>query len=202
MKYSTSNQATALAGVFQAAMLVHQLALKGQCDEMDLTTSIHSILVTSPKNVAEVYNYEKLHLGTPALKRMLSADSKQPPLDSNVIRYALALLHIERKLSRRSDMLSTIGQRLERTKDQSEHFGLLHDNVINSLAGIYLDTISTFRTRIQVNGQSEHLQNNRNAEKIRAVLLAGVRSAMLWRQCGGSRWQLFIRRSKLLEALK
>jgi len=33
--------------------------------------------------------------------------------------------------------------------------------------------------------------------KIRALLLAGIRSAMLWRQCGGSRWRFIFFRRKI-----
>lgn len=46
-----------------------------------------------------------------------------------------------------------------------------------------------------------HLQDSRNADKVRALLLAGIRSAMLWRQLGGRRWQLLFSRRKLLDQL-
>ena len=45
----------------------------------------------------------------------------------------------------------------------------------------------------------QFLQNPRNAERIRALLLAGIRSATLWRQLGGNRWQLFFSRRKILK---
>ncbi|HSX19775.1 MAG TPA: DUF489 family protein, partial [Gammaproteobacteria bacterium] len=35
--------------------------------------------------------------------------------------------------------------------------------------------------------------------KIRTILLAGVRSAVLWRQLGGSRWQLTFGKKTLLQ---
>ena len=37
-------------------------------------------------------------------------------------------------------------------------------------------------------------------DKIRACLLAGIRSAVLWRQVGGSKWQLLFHRKKLVQA--
>ena len=46
-----------------------------------------------------------------------------------------------------------------------------------------------------------HLQQTDTAAKIRALLLAGIRSARLWRQLGGHRWQLIFSRRKLLDAL-
>ena len=194
-------QAAALAGVFQAASLVEKLAKTGQLTEDELQPSIHSIFVTSPDNVEEVYcGYHNLMTGRRILGSVLNRDSDI--IQSDVIRYALSLIHIEKKLSRNPKMLGTISQRLQRTSEQAEHFGPLHDNVMSSLASVYLDTISTFRTRIQVTGDMRYLQSPSNANKIRAILLAGVRSAMLWRQCGGSRWHLFMNRKKLQEGLK
>ena len=40
--------------------------------------------------------------------------------------------------------------------------------------------------------------NPDNANKVRAILLAGIRAAVLWTQCGGSRWQVLFKRSALL----
>ena len=34
---------------------------------------------------------------------------------------------------------------------------------------------------------------------IRALLLAGIRSAVLWRQLGGRRWRLVTQRQRLLQ---
>lgn len=52
--------------------------------------------------------------------------------------------------------------------------------------------------RLQIHGEMQFLQNPRNAERIRALLLAGIRSATLWQQLGGNRWQLFFSRRKIL----
>jgi high frequency lysogenization protein len=43
--------------------------------------------------------------------------------------------------------------------------------------------------------------SNQQRLEIRALLLAGIRSARLWRQLGGHRWQLVISRRKLLNEL-
>lgn len=190
----------ALAGVFQAAALVERLAKTGQLSEESLQPSIHSIFITSPDDVAHVYgNYDNLTLGRTLLHGVLSRDSQA--IQGDVIRYALALIYLERKLNKTPPMLSLISERLKRAQSQVDHFGLLHDNVISSLASIYMDTISTFKTRIQVTGDPGYLQIPANANKIRAILLAGIRSAMLWRQLGGARWHLFFSRRPLLDAL-
>ena len=49
-----------------------------------------------------------------------------------------------------------------------------------------------------VKGEPPHLQNPDNINKIRALLLAGIRSAMLWRQVGGLRRHIIFNRRKLL----
>ena len=195
------DQAAALSGVFQAAELVDTLARTGQYDREAMNASISSIFVTSPQSVSEVYGgFEYLKTGRTNLERTLSQGNTA--IKGDVLRYALALIHIEKKLGKNPKMLSTIANRLDRIQEQVNHFGMLHENVIASLASLYLDTISTFKTRIQVSGDASHLQNTANASRIRSALLAGIRSAMLWRQCGGSRWTLFMNRKKLLDAVK
>ena len=79
--------------------------------------------------------------------------------------------------------------------------GLRHPAVIAAFGGLYEDTLSTFRHRIQVHGDMRNLQQSGNAAKIRALLLAGIRSARLWRQLGGYRWQMVFSRRKLLDEL-
>ncbi|MEK9134155.1 MAG: DUF489 family protein, partial [Pseudomonadota bacterium] len=58
-------------------------------------------------------------------------------------------------------------------------------------------TISTLTPRIMVNGEHGHLSNPLIAAKVRAALFAGIRSAFLWRQLGGNRWQLLFNRAKI-----
>jgi high frequency lysogenization protein len=116
-----------------------------------------------------------------------------------VMRYAIGLIQLERKVSANPNMLNTIGDELDGTSHQLRHFGMTHPNVIAHLADIYANTISTLTPRIMVSGEHNHLQNTENANKVRALLLAGIRAAVLWRQCGGKRWQLLFQRRKLLK---
>ncbi|WP_163833205.1 high frequency lysogenization protein HflD [Spartinivicinus ruber] len=195
------NQLIALAGVFQASHLVEQIAKQGQAPADALETSISSILSTNPENVEAVYDgLSGLTIGFNILRQILERKNNQP-VHTDTIRYALTLIHLERKLSKVPHMLKTISERLEQVQDQVAHFGINHTNVMANLASLYLDTISTLRPRIQVTGDPQYLQQQANADKIRATLLAGVRSAMLWYQVGGRRWHLLFYRKKLLSAL-
>jgi high frequency lysogenization protein len=46
------------------------------------------------------------------------------------------------------------------------------------------------------------LQMEHVADRIRALLLAGVRLAWLWQQLGGRRWHLILRRRTVLVGLR
>ena len=191
----------ALAGVFEAAALVDRLAKTGQVQEGALGCMLGSLLVRNPKDTLEVYGGDHLNLrdGMRALAGALERNPQSLPRET--LRYAVALISLQRQLDKRDDMLQVIGNRLQQIDSQAQLFGIAHDNVIAACAALYQDTLSTFRQRIQVHGEMRHLQNNRNAERIRALLLAGIRSAMLWRQLGGHRWQLLFSRRKLLDQL-
>lgn len=93
-------------------------------------------------------------------------------------------------------MLKTISVGLDRAKSQTEHFSLTHENVLANLGNLYLQTVSKLQPRIMINGVPDHLSRPEVADKIRTCLLAGIRSAMLWKQCGGRRWKFLLFRKK------
>jgi high frequency lysogenization protein len=194
-------QLTALGAVFQAAVLVDRIAKTGQIAEGDLRCMLGSLMVIDPKDTLDVFGGSDLYLrdGYRALASALERDPNS--LQREPLRYALSMLGLERQLGKREEMLAVIGKRLPQIQNQVEHFGLVHENVIAASGALYQDTLSTLRQRIQVQGDMRHLQQPSNASKIRALLLAGIRCAHLWRQLGGHRWQLVISRRKLLREL-
>jgi high frequency lysogenization protein len=194
-------QLTALGAVFQAAVLVDRIAKTGQIAEGDLRCMLGSLMVIDPRDTLDVFGGNDLYLrdGYRALASALERDPNS--LQREPLRYALSMLGLERQLGKREDMLAVIGKRLPQIQNQVEHFGLVHENVIAASGALYQDTLSTLRQRIQVQGDMRHLQQPSNASKIRALLLAGIRCARLWRQLGGHRWQLVISRRKLLREL-
>ncbi len=194
-------QLVALGAVFEAAVLVDRIARTGQVPNAALGNMLGSLLVREDKPALEIYGGDDLNLrdGYRALVGALERDTSS--LQREPLRYALAMIGLERQLDKRSDLLQVIGSRLDQIQQQVDHFGLTHENVIASFGGLYQDTLSTFRQRIQVQGDMRHLQQSDNAAKIRALLLAGIRSARLWRQLGGHRWQMVFSRRKLLDTL-
>ena len=79
-------------------------------------------------------------------------------------------------------------------QQQLEHFDVVHPNVTARLADIYMKHISTLGPRIMVSGEHNYLEATDNANRVRALLLAGIRAAVLWEQLGGGRLQFLMRR--------
>jgi high frequency lysogenization protein len=194
------NRILALAGVLQAACLVKHLAWKGNINQAEFETCIYSIFQTNPATVEDVYGSKQaLVTGLQNLINLLS-DGKNLK-DPDVARYTISLLHLERLLVKNPAMINALQRGVERAKNQAAHFSNTHENVIANLASVYSDTLSTFKFRIHVSGENTHLSNHNIVNKVRAVLLAGVRSSVLWRQLGGTRWQLvFGKRTMLHDA--
>lgn len=194
-----SRQVLALAGVFQAAVVVDELARTGQVDERAWQTLIRATVDTDPESFEAIYGGHPNHLrqGLETLNAVVGKRQANPV----VLRYGFSLLLLSQKLRKSPQMMDTLGTRLTRVQGQADHFGDTHENVVASLGQIYQDTISTFRYRIVVQGEPSLLQQRMMPERVRAALLAGVRFALLWHQQGGRRWKLIFQRGAMRRAL-
>jgi high frequency lysogenization protein len=191
-------QTLALAGVAQAARLVDQVSKTGSYPLEFLTPSIHSLFMFEAGSVEEVFGgVAGVKLGLNNLASLLA--SRQADENRDLARYVFAMLYLERKFATDPAMMSVVHSRLEHASFRAEHFAAHVNDICHSVSGIYQDTLSKLRFRIKVTGSAQHLENSRNADIIRALLLAGIRSAYLWRQLGGRRWKLIMQRRKLLE---
>lgn len=98
--------------------------------------------------------------------------------------------------------MDQLGQRIDQLDRQLAHFELESEQMLSSLAAIYVDIVSPVGPRIQVIGSPAILQNTQIQAKVRAVLLAGIRATVLWQQVGGGRLQLMFSRNRLFEQAK
>lgn len=202
MNKSWRNIAIALAGVTQAVDIVDQLAKSGYLNTKDFEVCINSLFQQNPESAEAVYGgAANLERGLELLQGLLE-NQRAKSRGTQVLGYCLGVLHLQQRLHKRPKMLAAIGERLTNARHQLEHFGPTHDNVIANLASIYTENISTLQFRIQVVGEYQYLQQPRVANQVRALLFAAVRAASLWRQVGGSRWQLLLYRRKLTDAVK
>ncbi|MCI0511425.1 high frequency lysogenization protein [Chromohalobacter marismortui] len=196
---AVARQTLALAGVFQAAAVVDELARTGQCDERAWNTLIRATLDTNPESFAAIYggHHNNLRLGIDTLSAVMNRQRNDPA----VMRYGFSLVLLMQKLRKDDAMLASLGERLQRVQGQAEHFGETHENVIASLGQLYQDTLSTFRYRIVVQGDPSLLQSRMMPERVRTALLTGVRFALLWHQQGGRRWKLLFQRQAIKKSL-
>jgi high frequency lysogenization protein len=194
-------QTIALAAIFQAASLVEQLARTGEIPTAELELLISSLFKQNPDSFDDIYGARpNLQAGYHGIcKRMGAESSKQSPdIKPEVMRYALSILHLESRLRKDGNMMNQLGSSIQSSVRQADHFHITHESVIGSLADTYKETLSTLSFRIKVTGNPQVLQNSLNANKVRALLLAGIRAAILWRQVGGRRWQLLLSRKRYI----
>lgn len=185
----------ALAGMVQTVSLVRELAQTGKMNETAFQASIHSIFQTNPEDIMSIYNGPSgIKLGLEKLIQLFSSPSNSA---KPIMRYTLSLMHLQKKVSRSSKIVNQLTQHINQVQKQVDYFHLTHPTVIANLADAYLNTISTFKFRIIVWGSQRSLSVTENMDKIRALLLAGIRSSVLWRQVGGSRFQLLFSRAKI-----
>lgn len=194
------NLVIALAGITQAIDLMDKLARTGYLNSADFEVCVNSLFEQNPASTEAVFgNANNLTRGYEVLIELLQKNKRAP--QTALISYCLGVLHLQRRLSRNRAMLDQVGERLDKSRQQVQHFGeVTHENVIAGLASIYSDTISTFPFRIQVAGEAQYLQQSRVANQVRVLLLCAIRAATLWRQLGGSRRHFLLRRAQLTEA--
>lgn len=185
----------ALAGMIQAVSLVKELAQTGKLNETGYHASIYSIFQRNPEDMPAVYE------GLPGVKigleRLIQLFGSNAKAARSLMHYVLSLLYLEKKISRSPRLQNQLIQKINQTQKQVDYFHLTHPTVITNLADTYLQTISKFKFRIIIWGTQRSLSVTENMDKIRALLLSGIRSAVLWRQVGGSRLHLIFSRGKI-----
>ncbi|MBT3045729.1 MAG: high frequency lysogenization protein HflD [gamma proteobacterium symbiont of Ctena orbiculata] len=193
MKYRDSDRAIALSGIYQAASLVQQVARRGLVNADSIAANIHSLFKIDADSVADVYGgVEGVAPGLRLAYRQLSGEETR---DNELTRYLLALVQLERKLNNQLERLERIKEGINSIAARLSHFPATHSNILGALAEVYAENISQLSPRIMVSGEPVYLQNSDNVDKIRALLLSGIRAATLWRQTGGRRRELlFVRR--------
>ncbi len=200
MPHDNLDRVTALAGIYQAVNGVHQIARQGATETASMEPSIYSLFQVNAENVKAVF-------GEPGavaegMRCLIASLTGVPERNLDIIRYAISLMRLERSLSEQPALLSRISSGIEVATAKRDHFGLLHPTVLAHFADLYSETLSHLEPRIIVRGDAVHLRNPDYQNQIRALLLAGVRAAMLWRQVGGSRWQILFQNKRILNAAR
>ncbi len=228
-RHSETERVMALSGLVQAAFLVSNIARSGMVSQTSLESSLNSIFVTNPANTLDVYEGTAgIATGIRVAGELFEKFNIESHVD--VVRYVLALIQLERKVSRYPEKLRAIGAGIslidekrnlnQQIDTQSHDQGDAQDNdqrniqvhaqnrrridqsLVSELAALYETELGVFDPRINILGKENHLKNDNNISRIRALLLSGIRSAVLWHQLGGRRWQLLLTRRSVHQALK
>ena len=200
MQPSIHVQVMALAAIAQAISQVQAIARGEITSPRDIATCLQSIAEQNPTDEIDIYGGQLRNLqnGYKILQQQLTGNGVK---DVEITRYGMAVLILEKALSANADVKQAIGRRIERLQQQLQHFQITDDTLIASIADIYVEHISPLGNRIQVAGSPDQLKQTAVQQKIRALLLAAVRGAVLWRQAGGRRYHFLLNRKALLQEI-
>jgi len=195
---SMDNRMLALAGVAQALAQVRRIADTGQADAAVLSTALDSVFRIDAASAEAVYgDASALRPGLLLLRSYFRNESE----DALLPRLGLAVLQLERRFVR-DEAADRVHRRIVALAPQAARDGSTHPDVLAALGALYADTVSKLRPRVMVQGNPHYLGQAGVVAEIRAVLLAALRSAVLWRQLGGSLWDFMLRRRQMLEAIQ
>nr|WP_147652701.1 high frequency lysogenization protein HflD [Vulcaniibacterium gelatinicum] len=189
----------ALAGLVQALREVRQIAETGQADAAVVGTALDSVFRVDAASTEEVYG------GAQALRpglRLLREYFTNQARDELLPRLALAVMQLERRFVRDRETSARVHQGILAVAPEAQRLGSTHPDVLGALGKLYAETISHLRPRVLVQGNPHYLGQGSVVAEIRAVLLAALRSAVLWRQMGGSLLDFLFRRREMLAAIE
>ncbi len=189
----------ALAGLAQALKQVRQIAETGQSDHAAVTTALDSVFRIDAVSPEAVYaGTDALRPGMQLLRDYFGNQAK----DQLLPRLALAVLQLERRFVREGDTATRVHEGILDLAPKAQALGSTHPDVLAALGSLYADTVSHLRPRVLVQGNPHYLGQAGVVAEIRAVLLAALRSAVLWRQLGGSLWDFLLRRKDMVAAIE
>ncbi len=191
----------ALAAIAQSIALVKQIARDGVFQRASSAEALYEgVLNQTPGSVHELYpDKSQLELGLSYLLQQIGPSQNK---DVEITRYMIGILALERKLNRSPKSLDELGKRLQQIHRQKHDFLFEPETVVASMAGTYSDFISPLGPPLKISGKQDHLQQTKVQNHIRALLLAGIRNAVLWRQLGGKRRQFIFSRQRMVSAAR
>ncbi len=187
----------ALAGIFQATELVRQAANHGTWSGYAASSCLHSLFQLESDSIAEIYGgIARMKLGVETTLAVLQGDSRY----TESLRYAVSLLQIEKKFRKSRKFQETVGSRLADIASQGIELEQheREDLQAHEISKLYTDTVSKLTPRIIVSGRPQYLKSERTVDWVRTLLMAGLRSATLWNQLGGGRFELMFGRKKII----
>ncbi len=193
-----SNKCVALSALFMATEQIDQIAYQGTSNQHDVRTLVQSLFVNEAQDSVSIYG-ELSQLENGFSKTVSMLDSKSQQADSlEVMRYVISLIHLETQLQKNVSMGEQLIIELDAIKFRHNDKDILDSEILEELGELYQSTISALGPRIMIKGEQKHLEEPATVAKIRSLLLAGIRAAVLWKQSGGNRFTLLLNRKALM----
>jgi high frequency lysogenization protein len=184
----------ALGGMLQALAQVRRIADTGQSESAQAQVALDSVFRIDAADTEAVYGATgSLRTGLRLLRDYLANNNK----DEALAKLGLSVLNLERRFSAESKIAARVGTGIQALSGPAERLGSAHPDVVAGLGSLYAETVSTLRPRVMVQGNPHYLGQAGVVAEIRALLLAALRSAVLWRQSGGSLWDFLFRRREM-----
>ena len=188
----------ALGGMLQTLTQIHQIADTGQSEAAPVQVALDSVFRIDAADTQAVYgDIAALRNGLRLLRNYLASSDKDEALG----KLGLSVLQLERRFSSEAAVAAQVGTGIQGLTAPAERLGSAHPDVVAGLGSLYADTVSTLRPRVMVQGNPHYLGQAGVVAEIRALLLAALRSAVLWRQSGGSLWDFVFRRREMAAAI-
>ena len=198
MEKSQRAQTIALAAIWQSALLIQQVAKGKMTDADSMLCLFKGIMATNPSTVFDVYHsLNDIAEGNKVMVHQLSGQTTAK--DVEITRYVAGIMSLSKKLLKNNRALGRLKSGLEDIERRLEHFDLLSSSIIQNFADNYSEAVSPIGQKIQVIGNPDILRQPDIQAKVRAMLLAGIRAAILWRQMGGKRRQFLFNRKQILQ---
>lgn len=203
----------ALAALFQCCAQISRVANTGYMDEHAAAAVVRGLLVTNPQSVEDIYSPGRLMTGFKQLvdsfdRTMGNKTSETIAITQN----ALKIIALEINISRNSAIFNRMGSEIDRlyanilAKEpdylEASPEIILDNNYLKDFSNLYQSLISPNFPKLIIYGEEQYLSNPVNQDRIRALLLSGIRAVVLWRQLGGRRRFLFFRRKAIVECAR
>jgi high frequency lysogenization protein len=199
MTMDARSRVLALAGLLQALKLVRQIADTGHADGEGERNALDSVFRIDAASAEAVYGNARSLRGGLLLLRDYFTDRSS---DQALPKLGMAVLQIERRFVADESLAQQVLDGIHALEGIAERQGSIHPDVISKLGQLYADTISHLRPKVIVQGNPHYLQQPEVVAEIRALLLSALRSAVLWRQMGGTLWDFVLRRRAMMAAIE
>lgn len=182
----------ALAAFSQATQLASDIALTGQCDEQAFEVLVNAIYSIDSPSTEALYPSNTVRVGLHSLSQLLAP--KRTLIAPAPWHYLWKLNAFVKQLQRQSSVLKQLQSRLQQAIKQRAFFQQDAAQSLASLSELHGWLMQEMPLSFHIKGKAQHLHQPGNIVRIRVLLLAGIRAGILWRQLGGTLWQLWWQR--------